>query len=99
MCVRDHSYACVFNQGLCPPPTSQHQIVYSEKLSQIFLVLKNLGSWNPLDLKANAPPIEPPPVTPTLLIGHTHVQNNTRAQTTHQLQFPSHKTRTLKSCC
>ena len=32
-CVRDHSYACVFTQGLGTPTTSQHNIFDSENLS------------------------------------------------------------------
>ena len=50
-CVCDHSYGCVYTQGLGTP--SQHTIFDSEKLSQIFLVLlmgfesRVFGSWVP----------------------------------------------------
>ena len=32
-CVRGHSYACVYTQGLGTPPSSQHIVLYSEQLS------------------------------------------------------------------
>ena len=39
-CVRDHSYACAsYTRALGTPTASMHNIVYSEKLSQLFIVL------------------------------------------------------------
>ena len=54
LCVRQHSYACVYTQGLGTPTASQHNIFDLEKLSQSFLVL-----WS-LDLESDALPIELP---------------------------------------
>ena len=46
-CVRDHSYACVYTRGLGTPTASQHNICYSEKLSQIFLGLLTQTGFEP----------------------------------------------------
>ena len=61
-CVGDDSYACVYTRGLGTPTTSQYNIFYSEKLSNLFLMLltgpgSNLRS---LDLESDALPTEPP---------------------------------------
>ena len=67
MCVRDHSYACEYTRGLGTPTTESRQHFDSEKL--IFFLCSGRGSnlclWNPLDLEADALPMEPPrhPVT------------------------------------
>ena len=46
MCVRDHSYACVYTQGLGTSTTSEYNIFDWENLSQIFLVLlKGFEPW------------------------------------------------------
>ena len=49
-CIRDHSCACVYTQGLGTPTASQHNIFDSEKLSQIFLVLLTRAGFEPLIL-------------------------------------------------
>ena len=53
-CVRDQSYVCLYTRGLGTSIASQHNIFYSEKLTNLFLVLltgfeprvmKSIGSW------------------------------------------------------
>ena len=60
--ICDHSYACIYIWGLVTPTVSQHNIFYSEKLSQIVLVLLTVfepdGALNSLDLEAVT--LEPP---------------------------------------
>ena len=43
MCVRDHSYACVYTWRLGTPTASQHNSFGLEQLSQICLVLLTGG--------------------------------------------------------
>ena len=60
-CVRDHSYACMYTQGLGTPRLRcQHNIFDSEKLISVFLVLQmafELGWWN---AESDVLPIEAP---------------------------------------
>ena len=59
-CVR--SYACVYTRGWGTSTTSRHNI--RKNSHKLFLCCgrdSNLWSWNPLNLEADALPIEPPP--------------------------------------
>ena len=95
--VRDHSYACVYTRGWGTPTASQHNIFDSEKLSILCVCSgrgSNLGSWNPLDLEADALPIESPrhPIQPhitQLLPFVTHLlTSGTDRQPTSPSCFP-----------
>ena len=60
-CVR--SYAWVDTRGWGTPTTSQHNILTRKNSHKLFWYSGrdlNLCSWNPLDVEADAPPIEPP---------------------------------------
>ena len=48
--LRDHSYACVYTQGLDTLTTSQHNILTRKKISQTFLVLRT--GFERLDLES-----------------------------------------------
>ena len=44
-CVRDHSYVCIYTQGLGTLTASQHIIFYSEKLRNVSCALDGDGTW------------------------------------------------------
>ena len=60
MCGHNHSYACVYTQGLGTLTISRQNIFDLEKLSQIFLVLLRVFEPPVLDPESDDLPIEPP---------------------------------------